>query len=170
MAVSAAGFTLQTATGAPFTHRWADDPQAAITALAKAFGTAPKRSVIEGNAHVYAYTAYTWPGFVFYDVLLGEGNKPRAQVDTPTYVSFTANDVAGVKITAEFGLRIDQTVADVRAAKPDWGGDDSASTYYFERGRGTFYTDGVRDFGLIVTTDGKRVTEISYRYLTKSGL
>ncbi|QRY39722.1 hypothetical protein JVX92_09240 [Microbacterium hominis] len=170
LTLSATGFTLKTDSGAPLSFAWADDPQSGLAALTEAFGAAPTRTVIEGDSHRYAYTAYTWPGFVFYDVLLGEGNKPRDQVPAPTYVSYTANEVAGVQITAEFGLRIGQSVADVRAAQPDGGGEESSGMYYFERGRGTFYIDGARTFGAIVKTDGSRVTEITYQYFALNGL
>jgi len=169
LSLTADGFTLRGTSGTPFVHTWDAPAEPAIAALTAAFGSAPTKSVKEGNSHVYAYTVYSWPGFSFYDVLLGEGNKPRAEVDSPTFVSFTSNEPAGVEVTAEFGLSIGMTVAEVKALKPDSGGDTTPPLFWFQRGRSNFYSDGVRAYSAQVTTDGQRVTEIAYRVIT-SGL
>ncbi len=106
-----------------------------------------------------------WNGFRFCDVLLSEGSKPRDQVDAPTYASFTANEVAGVKISAEFGLRIGQPIAELRAAGPDSESTSTPPSFIFGEDRNTFYVDGARTYGARAVTDGDRVAEVVYRYI-----
>ncbi|MFT3797820.1 hypothetical protein [Microbacterium sp.] len=162
---SASGFTLRGSDGDTFTHAWADDAAPAIAALTAAFGAEPTTEVEAGNTDLYAYTCAHWDGFRFCDVLLGEGNKPREEVDAPTYAAFSANEVDGVQIEAEFGLRIGQTLAEVRALGPDDELSITPAEFLFGNDRNTFYVDGARTYGVRVETDGAKVTEIVYRYV-----
>jgi len=165
IAITAAGFTLRDDDGAEFHHAWADAAEPAVAALTETFGVEPELSTESGDSHFYAYTVYSWDGFHFYDVLLGPGNRPRDQVDTPTRVSFTADEVDGVEVVAEFGLEIGQTIAEVQALGPDTGPTGTPPAFWFGTDRSTFYSDGVRSFGALAITDGERVVEIDYRYL-----
>lgn len=162
--LSATGFTLEGDDGSVFTHSWADAAEPAIAALTEAFGAAPTSDVEAGDSRTYAYTVYRWNGFRLADVKLSEGNKPRDQVDTPTYAAFSANTVGDVKITAEFGLSIGQSIADVRALNPDGESTTAPPIYFFGTGRDTFFVDGARTYGVRVVTDGTAVTDIVYRF------
>lgn len=164
LTLEATGFTLQTGDGGTFTHLWADAAEPAITALTAAFGSEPTTSVESGDSRTYAYTVYSWDGFRFADVLLSEGNKPRDQVDTPTYVAVTAATIGEVGLTAEFGLEIGQSLDEVRALGPDGESSAAPPIYFFGTDRDTFFVDGARTYGVRVVTDGTRVTEIIYRF------
>lgn len=162
--LSATGFTLQNDDGAEFTHSWADAAEPAIAALTAAIGAEPTTDVEAGDSRTYAYTVYSWDGFRFADVKLSEGNKPRDQVDTPTYAAFSANEVGDVKIVAEFGLSIGQSIADVRELGPDGESTTAPPIYFFGTDRDTFFVDGARTYGVRVVTDGSVVTDVVYRF------
>lgn len=164
LTLSATGFTLESEDGDEFTHVWADAAEPAIAALTAAFGAEPTTEVVAGDSRTYAYTVYSWDGFRFADVLLSEGNKPRDQVDTPTYIGMTSNDIDGVKIVAEFGLSIGMSIADVRALGPDGESTTAPPIFFFGTDRDTFFVDGARTYGVRVFTDGTSVTDIVYRF------
>jgi hypothetical protein len=164
--LDADGLTITDADGAEIlVHAWGDEAAPAVAALTDAFGSAPTEGFEEGDADHYAYRLYEWEGFVFADVALGEGNRPREEVDAPTYGSFSAGTVGDVEIEAEIDLAIGQRVADVRAAGPDRESADAPPVFFFGEDRSTFYADGVRQYGVRVETDGSAVTSITYRYL-----
>lgn len=164
LTLAATGFTLQGEDGDEFTHAWADAAEPAIAALTEAFGSEPTTDVESGDSRTYAYTVYSWDGFRFADVLLSEGNKPRDQVDTPTYVGYSANEVGDVAITAEFGLSIGMSLADARELGPDSESTTAPPILRFGSDRDTFFVDGARTYGVRVTTDGTVVTDIVYRF------
>lgn len=165
--VNGDGFTLSGSAGETFSHTWAAPAAPAIAALTEAFGAAPTISedLNDGNFHRGNFTVYSWPDFTFYDYLDTEGGKDRSEVDTPTYVSFSASSIGDIEITNEFGLRIGQTLDEVRQLAPDSGGDTVPPIFWFVRGRSTFYEDGVRSYGVQVDTDGEHVTSITYKFI-----
>lgn len=167
--LSATGFTLQNEDGAEFTHSWADAAEPAIAALTAAIGAEPTTDVESGDSRTYAYTVYSWDGFRFADVLLSEGNKPRDQVDTPTYAAFSSNEVGDVKIVAEFGLNIGMSLADARALGPDGESTTAPPILFFGTDRDTFFVDGARTYGVRVVTDGTEVTDVIYRFTPPGG-
>lgn len=164
LTLAATGFTLRNDDGAEFTHEWADAGEPAIAALSAAFGSEPTTDVESGDSRTYAYTVYSWDGFRFADVRLSEGNKPRDQVDTPTYVAISATVIGEVELVAEFGLEVGQTLDEVRALNPDGESTTAPPIYFFGTDRDTFFVDGARTYGVRVVTDGTRVTEIVYRF------
>jgi hypothetical protein len=166
--LAAGGFTIEDAAGkATFTHEWADEAAPAVAALTELFGADPTEGFEEGDTHFYAYRLYEWDGFRLADVALGEGNRPRPEVDSPTYAQITANEIGDVALVAEFDLAIGLSADEVEALGPDAGPVEAAGTqtYYFAEDRSTFYADGVRDFPVTVTVEGGEVTAITYRFV-----
>ena len=120
LVLSATGFALQGEDGSVlFTHEWLAPAEPAVAALSDAFGSPPTQSVRVGNPHAPDYTLYTWPGFTLLDGVFVEGTKPRTEYTQPSFVELTANDVNGLPVAAEFGLRIGMSLADARAIGPD---------------------------------------------------
>ncbi|MCT9819383.1 hypothetical protein N3K63_03680 [Microbacterium sp. W1N] len=166
--LAADGFSIVDAEGEQtFRHGWGDEGAPAIAALTDAFGAPPTEGFQNGDAQHYAYTLYDWEGFRFADVSLSAGNKPREKVPDPTWVSYTANTVAGVEVGAEFGLAIGLTADEVEALHPDATTAGPPAAYRFGTDRSTFYQDGVRSYTVTATADaGGEVAEIAYRFDT----
>lgn len=172
-APAAAGITLA-ATGlsltddagsSTFTYDWNGDMAGAVSTLSEAFGSAPKERVEKGNGSSYPdYTVYQWPGIALYDMKPLEGGPSRDDYSQPSYLRLTANDVDGVPVTAEFGVKIGMPVADVKALDPgvevDRGGNPR---FVFAPDRSGF-TDGKPAYSVVVDTDGEKVTAILYYY------
>lgn len=166
---SATGFELTTGS-TTFTHAWGDEGAPAITALTKAFGQAPVESFRAGDTERYAYRVYTWDDFQFFDVALGEGNRPRAEVYAPTYASYSANKVDGVEIVGEFDVSIGESTADVVAAGPDA---TIGEQFQFELARdGAFHSTGTPEYPVVVSMHLSTVVAVTYGPLivTQGGL
>lgn len=156
---SATGFELTTDTGT-FTHAWSDEGAPAIAALTKAFGEAPVESFREGDSETYAYRVYTWDDFQFFDVALGEGNRPRAEVYAPTFASYSANDVDGVEIVGEFDISIGESAADVEAQGPDA---TVGQQRQFEVARDRqFHTTGTPEYAVVAYVQNSAVIAVTY--------
>lgn len=167
IALNGSGFTVKTADGT-FTHTWADDSGPAIAALTKAFGTAPKEDFVNGDAENWAYDIYVWPGFRLYDVFLGDGGRSRSEVPAPTWVTVTSGLPQSVQVTNEFGVAVGDTLDQARSKGPF---DEFALTnghvrLTFGEGRGTFYSNGKREFSAFVESDDatQKVASITYTF------
>lgn len=159
VAVTADGFTIADASGSTvFTHAWADDAAPAVAALTEFFGAAPTEDFQNGDAENYAYKIYAWEGFRLYDVFLSEGNRPRAEVPAPTFVSYDSD--IDVPVTDDFGVELDMSADEVAALGPDSG---QGGSFVFGSDRNTFYQDGQRRFGAAVTVEGSKVT-VTYTF------
>ena len=157
--VNADGFTITDDAGTTvFTHAWADDAAPAVAALTELFGAAPTEDFQNGDAENYAYNIYVWEGFRLYDVFLSAGNRPRAEVPAPTFVSFDSD--IDVPVTDEFGIDLDMSADEIAALGPDSG---QGGSFVFGSDRNTFYQDGVRRFGAAVTVEGSRVS-VTYTF------
>lgn len=166
--VTGTGFTITDASGdTVLTHEWADEAAPAIAALTEAFGAPPTEDFQNGDSQNYAYDIYAWQGFRFYDVLLGAGNRPRAEVPAPTFVSYEANTVGEVAIVDEFGLEIGMTADEVRALDVETASTGGPAIVVGGAGRNTFYQDGVRSFPATVSTDiMDKVSSVTYGFRT----
>lgn len=159
--VAGDGFTVTGTGDTPFTHAWGDEAAPAIAALTALFGDAPEEGFQAGDAHFYAYDLYEWDGFTLADVRLGEGNKPRDQVPDPTWVSFTANTIGEVEVSADIDVRVGMSASEVAALGPDETG---ATRAVFGLDQQSFYQDGDRRFPLIVDLEDGAATRLTVRY------
>lgn len=152
IAVTATGFTVTDEDGESFAHEWADEAQPAIDALTALFGTEPTEDFQNGDAENWAYDVYEWEGFRLFDVFLEGSDRQRSEVPAPTYVSFGTG--VPVAVTDDFGIEIGMTPAELDALDPDQAhADGGTAAYLFGEDRATFYTDGARTFGAVVTLD-----------------
>ncbi|WP_223848781.1 MULTISPECIES: hypothetical protein [Microbacterium] len=157
LTLSATGFTLQTSSGAPLTYRWADDPTAAIAALTTAFGAAPTQRTQAGDGSTLPdYTVYSWSGFSLFE-MVPTAALTRESFSQPAYALFTANEVNGVAITAEFGLKIGMTADQVRALTPPPASETARASgsirFGFDPQRSSF-KNGVPSYSVFADTDG----------------
>lgn len=168
VSVTGTGFTITDASGdVTFTHEWADESAPAVAALTELFGAAPTDDFQNGDSENYAYDIFVWPGFRLYDVRLGEGNRPRAEVPAPTFVSYDANTVGEATIADEFGIEIGMTSDEVRALGVDVASTGGPALVVGGPGRNTFYQDGSRSFPATVTTDMRdQVASVTYGFRT----
>lgn len=163
--VTSTGFTITGDDGETFTHAWADDPQPAIDALTALFGSEPTEDFQNGDAENWAYNVYEWEGFRFYDVFLDGSDRKRSEVPAPTYVSYGTGVTA--QVTDDFGIRIGMTLEELDALGPDDAiADGGTAAYLFGKDRATFYNDGERTFGAIVTQDAESFW-VTYTYAPK---
>lgn len=162
IAVSGSGFTLTDASGTVvYTHDWAAETDEAVAALSDAFGTEPTDDFVEGDAENWAYDVFDWDGFRLYDVRIGDGNRPRDEIPAPTYVSWSANEVHDVAVTDEFGLEIGMGADEAAALGAD---SESAEQLVFGTDRGTFWSDGNRDFSAFAALDAGAVSNVTYTF------
>lgn len=151
IAVSATGFTITGADGDTFTHEWADDAQPAVEALTALFGAEPTEDFQNGDAENWAYDIHVWPGFRLYDVRLS-GDRDRSEVPAPTYVSYGPG--VPVTVSDDFGIEVGMSVDELDALGPDDViADGGTAAYLFGEDRATFYQDGARTFGAVVSLD-----------------
>ena len=167
--VTGTGFTIANAEDeVTFTHEWAGDAAPAIAALTEVFGAAPSEDFQNGDAENYAYNIYVWEGFRLYDVSLGEGNRPRAEVPAPTYVSFDTDIDDPVRVEDEFGVSLGMPIAEARALGPvsESALPDGGVRLVFGADRGSFYNDGARNFSAYVDSDaaGQSVQAITFGF------
>ena len=171
--VSGGGFTIRTADGTEFTHTWADEAAPAVAALTELFGTAPEEDFVNGDSERWAYDVYVWDGFRFYDVFLSPGSKPRDQIPAPTYAAITGVSDEDVELVDEFGIAVGDPIEDARALGPisETTSPDGAVRLIFGADRGTFYTDGERDFRAFVDADpsGSEVASITFSFSAPLG-
>lgn len=168
---AATGFDLQDEDGADvFVHEWADPGADAVAALSDAFGSEPTQSVREGDGtHFSDYAVYAWPGFTFFDSIPAEGGRPREEYQLPSYVEYAANEVAGIAVTTEFGLRIGMPIGEVRTLAPDseWRHDTEpyGVTFTFAQERSRIGEHPI-SYTVYVETDpgGEVVERISYSF------
>ncbi|CAI9389723.1 hypothetical protein [Microbacterium sp. T2.11-28] len=160
--VTATGFTITGEDGESLTHEWADDPQPAIDALTALFGTEPTEDFQNGDAENWAYDVYEWEGFRFFDVFLDGSDRQRSEVPAPTYVSYGTG--VPVDVTNDLGIEIGMTPDELDALNPDEAhADGGTAAYLFGKDRATFYADGKRTFGAVVTIDDSSFW-ITYTY------
>ena len=171
--LSGTGFTLRTEDGTEFTHVWADEAAPAVAALTDFFGTAPEEDFVNGDSERWAYDVYVWDGFRFYDVFLSPGSKPRDQIPAPTYAAITGAAGDDVELVDEFGITVGDTLDTVRALGPisETTSPEGAVRLIFGADRGTFYTDGAREFRAFVDADpsGSEVAAITYSFSAPLG-
>lgn len=154
IAVASTGFTITGADGETFAHEWADDAQPAIDALTELFGAAPTEEFQNGDAENWAYEIYDWEGFRLYDVYLDGSDRERSEVPAPTYVAYGTG--VPVDVADDFGIELGMTLDELDALGPDDAiADGGTAAYLFGQDRATFYQDGARTFGAIVTLDGQ---------------
>lgn len=164
--VSSTGFTITGEDGETFTHEWADEAQPAVEALTALFGSAPTEEFQNGDAENWAYEIYDWEGFRLYDVYLDGSDRERSEVPAPTYVAYGTG--VPVDITDDFGIEIGMTLDELDALGPDEAfADGGTAAYLFGKDRATFYQDGARTFGAIVTQDADSFW-VTYTYATKA--
>ena len=157
VAFSATGFTLTSASGQPFTYRWADEPTAAVAALTAAFGAPPTQRTQAGNGSTLPdYTVYAWNGFSLFE-MVPTATLTRADFSQPAYALFTANEVGGVPVTAEFGLKIGMSAAEVRALTPAPASEtprpSGSIRFAFDPQRSSF-KNGTPSYSVFADTDG----------------
>ncbi|WP_228495636.1 hypothetical protein [Microbacterium sp. VKM Ac-2870] len=155
LSLSATGFTLRTGSADPFTYRWADEPTAAVAALTTAFGSAPTQRTQAGDGSTLPdYTVYSWGGFSLFE-MMPTAALPRASFSQPSYALFSANQVGTVAITAEFGLKIGLSAAQVRALSPASETPRSSGNirFAFDPQRSSF-KGGVPSYSVFADTDG----------------
>lgn len=173
LALGAEGFEL-TADGETVSFRWADDPTEAVAALTTAIGSEPVEDLQEGDgSHFPDYTVWSWPGLEFGSMVETPDGKPRSEYNAPAWVRFSANEVGGVDVIAEFDLAIGMSVDEVRAAGPD---EEFASPY--EDGPRFIFADD-RSFTseddpqpqqvsvIVDADDDDGVVTIAYQYASK---
>gem|GEM_PF-927989 len=163
--LSGTGFALVDEAGDEvFTYAWADDAAAAVTALTDAFGTAPTTRVEPGDGtHYPDYTVYQWDGFMLFDMVETAGGTPRAEYAQPSYVLFSRNEIGGISLAAEHGLKIGMTVDAVRALSPDQEiprGTVGAIRFVFDQARSS--AEGPLQYSVFADTDGTVVTAVLY--------
>ena len=153
-----------------FAFQWRDKVDGAVAALTKAFGAAPTQRVEPGDGSSYPdYTVYQWEGFLLYDMVDGTGGAQRASFTQPSYVTFSRNEVGGVKITAEHGLSIGSAIAAVRAAGPNQEtprGNVGSIRFVFDQARST--AGPPVQYSMVVDTDGTAVTAVLYYFAAGS--
>lgn len=164
---SGTGFALVDDDGDPvFTFGWRDEVAEAVTALTDAFGAAPTQRVEPGDgSHYPDYTVYQWDGFMLFDMVPTAGGTPRADYTQPTYALFSRNEIGGITLTAEHGLAIGSTIADVRAAGPNAEiprGNVGAIRFVFDQDRSS--TADPLQYSMFADTDGTAVTAILYYF------
>lgn len=164
---SGTGFALVDDDGDPvFTFGWRDEVGDAVTALTEAFGAAPTQRVEPGDGNHYPdYTVYQWDGFMLFDMVPTAGGTSRADYTQPTYALFSRNEIGGIALTAEHGLAIGSTIAEVRAAGPSDEtprGNVGAIRFTFDRDRSS--TADPLQYSMFADTDGKVVTAILYYF------
>lgn len=157
VAFSATGFTLTAGTGQPFTYRWADEPAAAVAALTAAFGAPPTQRTQAGDGSTLPdYTVYTWNGFSLFE-MVPTATLTRADFSQPAYALFTSNEVGGVPITAEFGVKIGMSAAEVRALTPAPASEtprpSGSIRFAFDPQRSSF-KNGTPSYSVFADTDG----------------
>jgi hypothetical protein len=166
--VTATGFTITGEDGGTFTHEWADEAQPAIDELTALFGAEPTEDFQNGDAENWAYDVYAWEGFRFYDVFLEGSDRQRSEVPAPTYVAYGTG--VPVAVSDDFGIEIGMTPDELDALGPDDAiADGGTAAYLFGKDRATFYKDGARTFGAIVTQDADAESFwVTYTYATKA--
>lgn len=169
LVLGAEGFDL-TADGETVTFRWADDPTEAVAALTAAIGSEPDQGLQEGDSHFPDYAVWSWPGLDFGSMVETPEGKSRAEYNAPAWVRFSANEVGGVDVIAEFDLVIGMSVDEVRACGPD----EEFASPYEDGPRFIFADDRSQDdpqpqqVSVIVDADDDDgVVRIAYQYASK---
>lgn len=168
LTLSATGFTLTDDAGdALLDYTWSGDAEAAVTALAAAFGAPPTERTEAGNGSTYPdYTVYQWSGFALYNMVPLSGGPSRDDYSQPSYVRVTANEVAGVPVTLEFGVTIGMPISALEALSPDVTQERGSGTRFVFAADRSSVSGGTPSYSMIVDTDGSTVTAVMYFYFS----